>query len=73
MVRRNTCGSSNNVYFSLPVIGNITIIKGVNTMTIYKTRYAARKAATGAEKVVKVDGGYAVMTASEYRVWRMQK
>ena len=42
-------------------------------MTIYKTRYAARKAATSAEKVVKVDGGFAVMTAQEYRIWRNQK
>lgn len=72
MVRRNIRGNRNNVHDNLPVIGNI-IIKGVNVMTIYKTRHAARKAATGAEKVVKVDGGYAVMTATEYRVWRLQK
>ena len=42
-------------------------------MTIYKTRYAACKAATSEEKVVKIDGGYAVMTAEEYRIWRLQK
>ena len=42
-------------------------------MTIYKTRYQARKVATGDEVVVKVDGGYAVMSATDYIVWRQQK
>lgn len=72
MVCRDIRGDHNNVCFSLPIIGNITI-KGVNVMTIYKTRYAAHKAATSEEKTVKVDGGYAVMTAEEYRIWRLQK
>lgn len=42
-------------------------------MAIYNTRYQACKAATGAEVVVKVDGGYAVMGAGYYRVWRKQR
>lgn len=42
-------------------------------MTIYSTRYQARKAARSYEIVVKVFGGYTVMTADAYRVWRKQK
>lgn len=43
-------------------------------MTIYATRYQAEKARRkGAEIVVKVDGGYAVMTYADYRVWKNQK
>lgn len=42
-------------------------------MTIYTTRYQARKAARGGEVVVKVDGGYTVMTARDYQIWRAQK
>ena len=42
-------------------------------MTIYKMRYQARKVATYGEVVVKVEGGYIVMSADEYRAWRKQK
>ena len=42
-------------------------------MTIYKTRYQAKKAARGGEMVVKVCGGYAVMTAEQYHIWKKQK
>lgn len=42
-------------------------------MIVYKTRYQAKKNATEEEKVVKVFGGYAVMTYDEYRVWKKQK
>lgn len=42
-------------------------------MTIYPTRYQARKHASGDEVVVKVCGGYAIMSASDYNVWRKQK
>lgn len=42
-------------------------------MTVYKTRYMAKKNCSGDEKVVKVYGGYAVMTWSEYNVWKKQK
>lgn len=48
--------------------------KGVNIMTgLYTTRYYARKAATGADVVVKVCGGYIIMTAAAYNVWRKQR
>ena len=40
---------------------------------LYISRYYARKAAGGADVVVKVDGGYKIMTAADYRVWKMQK
>ena len=39
----------------------------------YNTRYQAKKNATGADVVVKVEGGYKVMTCSEYNTWRKQK
>ena len=42
-------------------------------MIIYQTRYQARKNATNGEVVVKVCGGYAVMSYDEYRVWKNQK
>lgn len=52
----------------------ITIIKGIDPMTgLYITRYYARKAATGADVVVKVCGGYTIMTATDYNVWRKQR
>ena len=42
-------------------------------MVIYKTRYQAKKHANGSEVVVKVEGGYAVMDAAYYEIWRKQK
>ena len=42
-------------------------------MIIYKTRYQAKKHANGNEVVVKVEGGYAFMDATDYGVWRKQK
>lgn len=42
-------------------------------MTIYDTRYKARKAATGDDVVVKVEGGYTVMTVRNYQIWRRQR
>jgi hypothetical protein len=42
-------------------------------MTIYITRYQARKNATGSEIVVKVAGGYVIMSAYEYQAWRKQR
>lgn len=45
----------------------------------YKTRYAAQKARdthpeySNADMIVKVEGGYTIMTAWDYRVWRKQK
>ena len=40
--------------------------------TIYTTRYQAQKAKTGDCKIVKVDGGYMLMTYSEYNTWHKQ-
>lgn len=43
-------------------------------MDIYKTRYQAEKDRNkGEERVVKVDGGYTLMTHQEYEIWRKQK
>lgn len=43
-------------------------------MDIYKTRYQAEKdRKKGKEKVVKVDGGYTIMTYENYEIWRKQK
>lgn len=48
--------------------------KGFNSMTgLYTTRYYAHKACTGDCVVVKVYGGYAIMTASDYNTWRKQR
>ena len=48
--------------------------KGYDAMTgLYTSRYYARKAATGAEVVVKVFGGYAIMAAADYNIWRNQR
>lgn len=48
--------------------------KGYNAMTgLYSSRYHARKAATGADVVVKVCGGYTIMTVADYNVWRNQR
>lgn len=47
-------------------------------MTIYTTRYQARKYAAGSEVIVKVcaggdDVGYTIMDAHDYQIWRNQK
>lgn len=48
--------------------------KGFDIMTgLYTTRYYARKAFPGDCVVVKVDGGYMIMTASNYNIWRCQR
>ena len=48
--------------------------KGYDINTgLYTTRYYARKAATGADVVVKVCGGYTIMTAADYNVWFNQR
>lgn len=45
---------------------------------IFKNRYQAGKARkteafNGTEKIVKVCGGYVLMDAEEYCIWKMQK
>lgn len=42
-------------------------------MTIYKNRYQAKKNAKQGDVVVKVEGGYTVMDAYSYYVWKHQK
>ena len=43
-------------------------------MMLYSTRYQAEKARRkGEEVVVKVCGGYAVMSYHDYHIWRKQK
>jgi len=48
-------------------------------MEIYKTRYMADKVRktdpyhSTSEIIVKVCGGYTLMTAEEYRIWKNQK
>lgn len=50
-------------------------LKGYNDFTgLFKSRYYAKKYAKGDEVVVKVEGGYTVMTADYYyRIWKGQK
>lgn len=42
-------------------------------MKIYRTRYLARLEAMSYEVVVKVEGGYMIMSAWEYKMWKNQK
>lgn len=43
-------------------------------MKIYKTRYQAKKdKKTSDEKVIKVCGGYVLMAAREFEIWKKQK
>lgn len=51
-----------------------TTNKSFDIMTgLYTTRYYARKACPGDCVVIKVCGGYMIMTASNYSVWRRQR
>ena len=53
--------------------------KDCSTDTLFRTRYQADKAKRmsywlNSDMVtVKVDGGYKVMDASDYRIWRKQR
>lgn len=40
---------------------------------IYPTRYLAKKEAKGDEKVVRVEGGYKIMSYTDYNIWKNQK
>lgn len=49
-------------------------MKGYDDFTgLYKTRYYAKKHAKGSEVVVKVDGGYTIMSADYKRIWKNEK
>lgn len=41
--------------------------------SLYHSRYIAKKVACGDQIVVKVCGGYKIMDAHQYNVWRKQK
>ena len=48
--------------------------RGYNEVTgLYASRYYAKKEARGDEVVVKVEGGYKIMSHPEYITWRKQK
>ena len=52
----------------------MTYCKGYDQESgLYTSRYYALKAATGDKVVVKVDGGYKIMSASDYNVYRKQR
>ena len=42
-------------------------------MTIYKTRYQANKDKQSDQKIIKVDGGYMLISIANYNVWKNQK
>lgn len=51
----------------------INTTKGIDPITgLYTTRYYARKACHSDCVVVKVCGGYTIMTAADYNIWRNQ-
>ena len=51
-----------------------TTNKGYDVNTgLYSSRYYACKVATADEVVVKVCGGYKIMSAADYNVWRNQR
>lgn len=48
--------------------------KGYDQETgLYASRYYAKKDVTSDEVVVKVCGGYKIMSASDYIIWRKQR
>ena len=40
---------------------------------LYTSWYYAHKDARNDQVIVKVDGGYKIMSASDYNIWRKQK
>lgn len=49
-------------------------MKGYDKYTgLFTSRYYAKKCAKGDEKVVKVEGGYTIMTYADYNIWKSQK
>ena len=50
------------------------MLKGFNErLGLYTSRYYAQKAACGHDVVIKVCGGYTIMSASNYQIWKKQK
>lgn len=49
-------------------------MKGYNDLTgLFTSRYYAKKYAKGDEVVIKVEGGYMIMKAADYNIWKGQK
>lgn len=40
---------------------------------IYNSRYAAEQHKHGNERIVRVEGGYIIMSARQYQIWRKQR
>lgn len=40
---------------------------------LYISRYYAHKAAMGDKIIIKVEGGYKIMSAANYNIWRGQR
>jgi len=48
--------------------------KGENHMSIiYNSRYTAEQHKRGNERIVRVGGGYIIMSARQYQIWKRQK
>ena len=45
----------------------------IDGSNLFASRYLAKKAARGGEVVVKVYGGWRIMTARDYQIWATQK
>ena len=45
----------------------------IDGSNLFASRYLAKKAAYGNEVVVKVSGGWRIMSARDYQIWAMQK
>ena len=55
-------------------VSTMTSCKGYDQESgLYMSRYYARKDARNDQVIVKVDGGYKIMCASDYNIWRKQK
>ena len=42
-------------------------------MTIYKSRYQANKVKEYGQVIVKIEGGYTIMSYQDWIVWKKQK
>ena len=52
----------------------MTISEGrMETMMIYRNKHLAMEAAQSDEVAVRVEGGYMLVSAYEYKVWKRQR
>lgn len=40
---------------------------------IYNSRYAAEQHKRGNERIVRVEGGYIIVSARQYQIWKRQR